>query len=99
MIKQCYNCSNYTIASELLNAGICKICRYVVSGSGYCPEWEGKVLKDLIKKLENWKEAAKKNPYSGLKESVIYERVIRELRELQTNIDIKQRIEEESCNE
>lgn len=53
------------------------------------------MLKDLIRKLENWKEAAEKNPYSGLKESVAYERVLRELREVQVNIEIKQRIQRE----
>ena len=57
------------------------------------------MLKDLIQKIENWKYEAEKNPYSGLKESVAYERVLRELRATQVNIEIKQRIEEESCNE
>ena len=54
------------------------------------------MLKNLIKKLENWKESAEKNPYSGLKESVAYERVIRELREVQTNYEIKERIERDN---
>lgn len=53
------------------------------------------MLKDLIKKIEGWKEYSEKNPYSGLKESAIYERVLRELREVQTNMEIKQRIEED----
>lgn len=57
------------------------------------------MLKNLIQKIENWKYEAEKNPYSGLKESVAYERVLRELRATQVNIEIKQRIEEESCNE
>lgn len=54
------------------------------------------MLKDLIQKIENWKYEAEKNPYSGLKESVAYERVLRELRATQTNIEIKQRIEKDN---
>lgn len=40
------------------------------------------MLKELIKKIEAWRDQAKENPYSGLKESVAYERVLRELEEL-----------------
>ena len=45
------------------------------------------MLKDLIKKIESWKEYSEKNPYSGLKESTIYGRVLRELEEVQAKIE------------
>lgn len=41
------------------------------------------LLKDLIKKIEAWKDYSERIPYSGLKESTIYGRVLRELYEVQ----------------
>lgn len=51
------------------------------------------MLKDLITKVETWRDYAKENPYSELKEHVIYERVLRELQEIQENYESKERIE------
>lgn len=53
------------------------------------------MLNELIVKLRKWRDMAKENPYSGLKEHVIYGKVLREVEELQVNMEIRDRIRAE----
>ena len=56
------------------------------------------MLKDLIKKLETWRDYAKENQCSGLKEHVVYEKILREVKEVQINDEIRNRIRMENLS-
>lgn len=50
------------------------------------------MLNELIVKLKKWRDKAKENPYTGLKEEIVLNRVLCEVNELQVNMEIKDRI-------
>lgn len=87
--------AEFTILDPLFEFGTINKAIALIRVNEETKRGERDMLNELIVKLRKWRDMAKESPYSGLKEHVIYDKVLREVEELQVNMEIRDRIRAE----